>query len=594
MIQQKYEENINNYLKQIKRLKTRSNGLLLIKLASFALAACFAYFSFYQPNAINLSSMTGCFLAYLLCCFFDARHLHQIQELKAMQKVCEHEIAYLHGDFSAFDNGERYLNPQHEFSFDLDIFGISSLYHRINRTITQCGSDCLAQKLSTIELDKRKIKENQAAITELAALHDWRIHFMAHPYIHSHLDSFATYLQKNRFKNILFRTYLPEVIVFLGVVCFFLCVFGVLPWMFFSFSFLLQIFITILISKISSKTSIDTVQLHKEYAGYLDLLKQLQQQDVQSERLRHIKATLFGEETNSLKALQKLSSILNLFDQRNGVVLYILLNGTILFDVLLIKIFLKWNETYQSHLRTWVDCLAEVDALNSLATYAANHPENKMAEMLEDDSPYIIDAKGVYHPFLNPDKAVPNEFSLNKQNVAIITGANMAGKSTFLRTIGITYLLASNGVPVCASAFRFAQVTLFSSMRTSDNLSKDISYFNAELLRLKQLIAHVKSHSYTLIILDEILKGTNSKDKLEGSVLFLQEISKYPISALIATHDLELSKMEDQQPDVYHNYRFEIELSEDIDEIKYAYKILPGVAQNLNASYLLRNILKSL
>ena len=594
MIQQNYETHTNCYVFKIKQLKTKSNFLLMVKLGSFAFAACFAYFSYFQPNSIHVSSMAVGFSAYLLSCFFDARCLKQIQQLKAMKQVCTNELEALQGNYTAFDDGERYINPQHEFSFDLDIFGNASLYHRINRTVSQCGSDKLAHKLSHIESDKDTITANQAAIAELAALPDWRIRFMATPYIQSHLDTLDSYFEKSRFNNLLFTSFVPEILVAVSLSILLLCLTGVLPWMWFSTSFLIQLFITILISKIASKTSVDTAALHKEYKGYLTLLNEVHQAQFQSAKLNQLKQRLFGEENNSLQAFGKLSNILNLFDQRNGVVLYVLLNGTVLFDVLLIKQFIRWNKTYLAHLQTWIDSLAEVDALTSLATYAANYPENIYAEVLDNSSRVLLKTSRVFHPFLKRKKAVPNDFILNKENVAIITGANMAGKSTFLRTIGINYLLATTGAPVCAASFQFSLVSLFSSMRTSDNLSKDISYFNAELLRLKQLIQHVKSHAYTLIILDEILKGTNSKDKLEGSVLFLQEITRHPVSALIATHDLELSKMEDQAPEVYHNYRFEIELSEDIQQIKYAYKIQEGVAQNLNASYLLRNILKTL
>lgn len=250
-----------------------------------------------------------------------------------------------------------------------------------------------------------------------------------------------------------------------------------------------------------------------------------------------------------------------------------------------------WSKKYYSHIEQWLNCIAELDALVSLGNYAFNTPTNVSAEILPNNTTEVIQATDIYHPFLAHEKAIPNSFTLNKGNIAIITGANMAGKSTFLRTIGINYILACNGVPVCAKSFKFSIVSLFSSMRTTDDLSKDISYFNAELNRLKHLIQHIKSHCFTLIILDEILKGTNSKDKLKGSIIFLEEISKYNIAALIATHDLELAKLEEENDKVYSNYCFEIELS---NEIKYSYRMEKGIAQNLNASYLLSNMLQNI
>lgn len=167
----------------------------------------------------------------------------------------------------------------------------------------------------------------------------------------------------------------------------------------------------------------------------------------------------------------------------------------------------------------------------------------------------------------------------------------MAGKSTFLRSIGVNYILALCGMPVFASSFKVSVFSLFTSMRTTDDLTHGISYFNAELLRLKQLIDHCKQSTHTLIILDEILKGTNSLDKLNGSRLFLQEISKLPVTGVIATHDLELSKMEDEDPKHFHNYCFEIKLE---DKITYSYKITAGVARNQNATYLLKNIISNI
>ena len=185
-------------------------------------------------------------------------------------------------------------------------------------------------------------------------------------------------------------------------------------------------------------------------------------------------------------------------------------------------------------------------------------------------------------------QAVKDDFSLDYNNYYIITGANMAGKSTFLRTIGVNYILAMNGMPVFAERMKVSVFSLFTSMRTTDDLTHGISYFNAELLRLRQLIDYCENKPNTLIILDEILKGTNSEDKLSGSRLFLEYMSTINVTGIIATHDLELSKMADNYPSRFHNYCFEIELG---TGVSYSYKITPGVARNQNATFLLKNIL---
>ena len=186
---------------------------------------------------------------------------------------------------------------------------------------------------------------------------------------------------------------------------------------------------------------------------------------------------------------------------------------------------------------------------------------------------------------------MPNDFCISDSHYYIVTGANMAGKSTFLRAIGVNYILAMCGMPVFAKRMRVSIFSLFSSMRTTDDLAHGISYFNAELLRLKQLISECKENRHTLIILDEILKGTNSADKLSGSRMFLESIAKLPVTGIIATHDLELSKMSTEHPNRFHNYCFEIELT---DNVKYSYKITQGVARNQNATYLLTGILRNI
>ena len=228
------------------------------------------------------------------------------------------------------------------------------------------------------------------------------------------------------------------------------------------------------------------------------------------------------------------------------------------------------------------------DYLAAMGTFRFNEPKAATAEVVDEDK-VVYEAKGLYHPFLG-DKAVRNDFTVSDGEYYIVTGANMAGKSTFLRSVGVNYILAMNGLPVFAESLRVSAFNLFTSMRTTDDLSRGISYFNAELLRLRQLLDSCRQARRTLIILDEILKGTNSLDKLNGSRLFLEAVAELPVTGIIATHDLELSKMEDERPDRFHNWCFEIGLA---DNITYTYKITRGVARNQNATFLLKGILSS-
>ena len=283
----------------------------------------------------------------------------------------------------------------------------------------------------------------------------------------------------------------------------------------------------------------------------------------------------------------EMESLLADIEKRSNNLWFFFSNAVALKDVFIVRKFVKWQNAYVGKIDMWIDIVSDIDAIVSMSTFCFNHPEAKSAEVL-DENKVIFEAYNLYHPFLD-ETAVKNDFLIKDHDYYIITGANMAGKSTFLRTLGINYILAMMGMPVFADSLKISQFNLFTSMRTTDDLTHGISYFNAELLRLRQLISSLNGP--TLIILDEILKGTNSLDKLNGSRLFLEYISEKDVTGVIATHDLELSKMSERYPDRFHNYCFEIELG---TNITYSYKITQGTAKNQNATFLLQNILKEM
>lgn len=588
MIQASYRKKIEKLEAERIKLKRSSHFYVWLKVLTF-IGVCLGWYMIHPDYTFGRVMILVVLLVdYIVFCVLDVECCARINVLEKKTRLCTHELEGLKGNYSAFASGKEYIDPNHAYSVDLDIFGENSLYHRINRTVTQYGSNALAAKLTVLTGDVEEIRQNQEAVKELAGLSEWRMEFLANDYIKNTLGGLSQQIGKQKYEGLLVSTYLPYVSVTLTIVSLLLGIFGFIPMSCFGGMFILQLFFASCISRVQKEANKHISILHKEYAGYLNLLKIIEKADFQSEKLKNLSDVLFGAENHSKTAFKKLSSLLNLFDIRGSEVMYILLNGTLLFDVLLIREFARWKKRYLPYMDGWLSAIAEVDALVSLSVYAYNHPQNRYAETVKDSDEVIVEALCVYHPFLETEKAVPNDFVLRKNHVAIVTGANMAGKSTFLRTLGITYVLANMGAPVCAERFRFSIVSLFSSMRTTDNLSDNISYFHAELLRLKQLVNHLKQHLHTLVILDEILKGTNSKDKLNGSIMFLDYVSHMNMSGIIATHDLELAQHYNPQKEKFSNYCFEIELSE---EITYSYKICEGIAQNLNASYLLEKML---
>jgi DNA mismatch repair ATPase MutS len=322
--------------------------------------------------------------------------------------------------------------------------------------------------------------------------------------------------------------------------------------------------------------------LSNSLQGYYRLIRLVDSTSFSGQQLQELQTRLNGAETS----FHELEGFLKGLDSRGNIFGLIVFNILFLSDFFLIRRFYRWQRKFSCNMKDWLAVVSELDSLVSMATVRFNHPEAVNAEVV-DDTKIIYRAQGLYHPFLGKN-ARKNDFDIEDHHYYIITGANMAGKSTFLRALGVNYILAINGMPVFADQLKVSRFKLFSSMRTQDDLAHGISYFNAELLRLKQLIVYADDEKPTLIILDEILKGTNSADKLSGSRMFLQAMMTQNVSGVIATHDLELSKMADEYPERFHNYCFEIQVGE---QVTYDYQITSGVARNQNATYLLQKIL---
>lgn len=524
---------------------------------------------------------------YALVRYYDVKNERTIHYQEALRKVYVQELQYLSGDFSCFDDGERYVDARHPFTFDLDVFGKDSLFQRINRTVTTGGSDWLAVQLSSVA--NRSARAD--AVDELAVMEPWRATFMALG-ADGRIDSALIRQALQEIKSLQIPTFAARrwtfVLAWLLIVGLFAAVgASVAGWVsaqlplwwgilhFFGVFFVCSGACRV-ISKVVDK-------LHAQLQVYVKLIRQVSETTTFTTPQN---AAIVNVLQGARQSFDQLNDILNGLDRRGNILGLFLMDALFLSDYFLVRRFLRWQRQYLGQVPVWIDAISEIDGLVSMATFRYNEQQAGRAEVVASEK-MVYEAVGLYHPFLGA-KAVRNDFTLQHRHYYIITGANMAGKSTFLRALGINYILAMNGMPVFATSLRVSAYSLFSSMRTTDDLAHGISYFNAELLRLKQLLTACQHNSQTLIILDEILKGTNSADKLNGSRLFLQAVSALPVTGVIATHDLELSKMEGER---FHNYCFEIALGA---KVSYSYKVTPGVAHNQNATFLLREILETI
>lgn len=592
-----YKKRITELVQTISSLRAKSRIFVMAEVLSFAVSIGFVVLFTVLDDASWTLGVALCVLfLYFYIRNLDTKNDRKIADASALKLVYEKEVAYQTGDYTKFDAGERYFQPTHPFTFDLDVFGQGSLFQRINRTISSGGSDYLAESLSgkweslpTAELLKH-IEQRVEAIGELAGNEPFLSQFKAQgaekpidtAAVKEAFGSIHALQIPSYFGNPTFR-----ILLYANLVGFYLSIFlsignfvpAFLPLWWGIFNFFLATFCTHKYIKLVNEA---ISKLKDQVRGYVNMASLIEKQSFTAAHLCELKANLSG----AMASFGQLERILQKIDNRSNEIGIVLFNCFGLLDITIVRHFLRWQRTYEPITDQWIGASSVFDALVSMATFRLNEDEAQEATII-DSSGVSYKARSIYHPFLG-EKAVRNNFDIQNHEYYIITGANMAGKSTFLRTLGVNYILAMNGLPVFAEEMRVSVFRLFTNMRTTDDLTHGISYFNAELLRLKQLIASLDPNVPSLIILDEILKGTNSLDKLNGSRLFLEYISERNVTGVIATHDLELSKLEDENPQRFHNYSFEIELGTDVT---YTYKIGRGVARNQNATFLLKQIL---
>ena len=612
-IKENYQQYVSRYASEVAALKHKNTGFITGELLAFGgiLAFLICYFALDGDTQNYLLGAALCLIAYLGIRRLDDKNKEKIEHLSALLKVYQDEIKALEGDFSPFETGDCYQNPQHPYSFDLDVFGKSSLFNRICRTITSGGSEALARNLTReTPLNMEDIKRRRDLQKELAGEgENWRMEFLALGEKNRSQTADGK-MMNGKMKKIdsaavvdaMQKVSKMEVPAWFGspvsLVIGWLMIIGVIGSVILSIFDMVSVDIALwwvmvqyMVVFFVCKQTLDKIdsnggKLRHQLIAYAQILQLINRRNFHSELGKEMQDSL----ADALPSFAQLEKILKGYDRRGNFLGLFFTDAFMLSDFFLVRSFLKWKNTYMVKMEEWMHIISEMDAMVSMANFRYNHPEAEEAEFISGSPEIVFEGKNLYHPFLGA-KAVKNDFTIKDDNYYIITGANMAGKSTFLRSLGVNYILAMAGMPVFADQLKISRFRLFSSMRTTDDLTHGISYFNAELIRLEELLKFCKESAEfrTLIILDEILKGTNSLDKLNGSRKFLEAISKQPVSGIIATHDLELSKMENDASGKFHNYCFEIDLGTDVT---YTYKIQKGVARNQNATFLLNKILE--
>ena len=586
-----YQKQIDHYTPRLKQIKKRRNLITLAKLLTFGYMIFLIYLLINHSTQPLLLLGIGAILVFIFLTLWDSQIIYRQHLIEELLRINTLESDYLAGNFSALDQGERFNDPAHPYAHDLDLFGEDSLFQHLNRTVTFSGTQKLVSWLLSLSKDPEVIHSRQQAAEELCAEPEWCQHFRAAGALHPTQALDAVILKSGPTESPFFSKHSTVRLILwiantIVIVSWAVTSFTPLP---FSISLVLSLLqlsaLALYIKKINAYHQRLNLFL-KTISNYLPLVRLIHDQSFRSPYLQKIRHSLFTPESNSLQALTQLHRIQNSLDQRGNIVIAFILNGLYLKDFHTLLRLDHWRKKYGPDIETWTDVLSEADALISMANYRFNHPAYCLPVICQDR---LLDTEEIGHPLLKSERNVTNDFSIcSLHQIAIVTGANMAGKSTFLRTIGVNLILAQSGNVVCSRYFAFQPMTLFTSMRTTDSLSKDTSYFHAELLRLQQLVNIAQQEDKVFIILDEMLKGTNSVDKLNGSLAFLKRILSYPISGLVATHDLALGELADDFPEHFFNVCFEIVHSG--SQITYDYKLHPGISSNMNASILLKQM----
>jgi len=588
-----YKNEKQKFELQLAAIKKKLSLSSMLRLAVFLGIVFGVYFFFGNAKAMVITVVIG----IVIFLFLVSKHTNlqnKRDKIQALIRINNIEIDVLNNNKSALELGNEYKNPLHEYSYDIDLFGNGSFFQYINRTAIKTGKNKLANIL--LENSVTNIENKQKAIDELAKKPKWRQNFSATASlvdVDVKASLIVDWLQNH--KNVLpkFIAYLPSLFFAVSLTLFGLKYFDFIGFGIIIAWFFIGLGVTGLFLKNTSILYENANHAKDTFKQYYQLLLMIEKEEFSSEILKNKQAQIKTDTKKASTIFKEFSTVLDAFDQRNNIIFGIFGNAFALWDIKQSYKIEQWIKNYHHQVATWFEVIAFFDAQNSLANYVFNHPKHHFPIIKNEN--FVISAKQLGHPLLNKEKRIDNDFVIDNHEFFIITGANMAGKSTFLRTVSLSIVMANIGLPVCAEKFEYKPIHLITSMRTSDSLTDDESYFFSELKRLKYIVdlvlpnktSKAKSNKSYFIILDEILKGTNSKDKAIGSRKFVERLVHSNATGIIATHDLSLCEITKDLPQVKNHY-FDAEIIN--DELYFDYTFKNGICQNMNASFLLKKM----
>ncbi len=584
-----YEKNIKLVKEKITVLDKKIEIIGWSRLVILLAGLFISYKNYKSIGLVNsLVYIAITFLIFSVVAIFHGKIMKSHDELEIELEFNEKGIKRLNGEYKEFsDKGSDLVESDHAFANDLDIFGDNSLFQMINTTRTLSGRKRLGEILSLKSLpSKLEVEEKQKAIKELGKKVEWRKNL----YVRStfkkkkgeELDELIKW-GKSESKGDAGRIAIASLFILITFVCIFLSIIKVIPVSFLILDFMVNYAVIKVLTKDITEVITLFNKIKNSVKAYSNILALIEEESFESEYLNSLKKKLNEDSSRSCKAeMQKLSSLLDWVGDSTGNAYFFILDILFFADVFILYNLNKWKKVNGWKVETWLEVMGEFDALASIANLSFDH-EDWCYPVISEEAE--VDGVNIRHPLIG-ERAVANSYSLrNPKQITLITGSNMSGKSTFLRTIGINLVLSYVGAPCAAERFRTSIMNIYTCMRTKDNLEESISSFYAEILRIKLLIEACKRGEKVFFLLDEIFKGTNSKDRHTGATVLVKQLADNGAMGLLSTHDLELCDLEEEMKEV-ENYNFR-EYYKD-NKIHFDYKIRQGKSVTQNAVYLMK------
>ena len=568
---------------KLQQTKKRLALLATLRLSVFVALALGMYFLWGTSFIFVLLPLGLAMFLYLVIQFSNVkRHKEYLERLIAINVK---ELDVLARRFHHLPDGKDFLQLNHPYAQDLDLFGRGSFFQYANRTVLVQGTEVFSGLL--LDGYPKDLIKKQEAIQELSQLPEWRQHFSAlagetRPKISP--DVVSDWMKNHQSFMPKWAGIVPPIFVLLSIGLIALATRGMVPESLVLFWYVLGVGIVGRYAKkiIAFTTRVseaqDTIQQHQR------LIYELETQSFKSELLQELQKKLEVKGKKTSNILKRFSQKVTMLEQQFNFIISMFAQGLGLYSIYYAFQVESWIGKYGHEVEGWFDAIAQFDAYITLGTYAFNHPDHTYPMLVQGDT--VFSGKQIGHPLVDPKKNVLNDFDIGKGRFCIVTGANMAGKSTFLRAIGLQIVMANMGLPVKGKEVLYHPVRLLTSMRSTDSLADETSYFYAELKRLKYIVEELEKDN-CFVILDEILKGTNSVDKAEGSKKFVERLVRNGSTGMVATHDLSLCTLANELPQVENHY-FDAQIVN--GELYFDYRFKEGVCQNMNASFLLKNM----